>query len=174
MQSTLKVNGVECKTVLINGLWYVIIENKPCKLYRGLRKSKKGINGKVYDYMLKGMCDVCSNKFFGLLHNQMKYCGNSCASKIRVKRTHSKHVEMVGDKALKLRSRNLIDKRIQRKRIVKPLVCSSCKCHSDVQAHHPDYSKPNEVIWLCRSCHHKLHYGNKSISGELIIYSVAM
>jgi len=26
-----------------------------------------------------------------------------------------------------------------------------------IQAHHPDYSKPLEVIYLCVYCHHKLH-----------------
>ena len=27
----------------------------------------------------------------------------------------------------------------------------------DVHAHHKDYSKPLEVIWLCPKCHHRLH-----------------
>ena len=34
------------------------------------------------------------------------------------------------------------------------LVPVPCKCgRLDVQAHHEDYSKPLEVIWLCPSCH---------------------
>lgn len=36
-----------------------------------------------------------------------------------------------------------------------------CRCGiKEVQAHHPDYSKPLEVIWLCVGCHgleHRLH-----------------
>lgn len=33
-----------------------------------------------------------------------------------------------------------------------------CKCGSQkVEAHHNDYSKPLEVVWLCRKCHADLH-----------------
>jgi hypothetical protein len=35
-----------------------------------------------------------------------------------------------------------------------PHVQQSCACGStDVEMHHPDYDKPLEVIWMCRSCH---------------------
>lgn len=34
--------------------------------------------------------------------------------------------------------------------------CEHCPEHNwDVQAHHPDYSKPLQVVWLCRK-HHQL------------------
>lgn len=33
------------------------------------------------------------------------------------------------------------------------LFCSALYVH----AHHRDYSKPLEVIWLCPKCHHRLH-----------------
>lgn len=38
-------------------------------------------------------------------------------------------------------------------------VCVECGSTETV-AHHPDYSKPLEVIWLCRSHHRASHYGD--------------
>jgi hypothetical protein len=39
------------------------------------------------------------------------------------------------------------------------LVPQPCACGStDVQMHHPDYSQPLLVIWMCRSCHLALHH----------------
>jgi predicted HNH restriction endonuclease len=37
------------------------------------------------------------------------------------------------------------------------IVCQICGTMKDLQKHHPDYSKPLEVVILCRSCHEKLH-----------------
>lgn len=40
----------------------------------------------------------------------------------------------------------------------KPDACEKCgKAHPDLDGHHPDYSKPSEVIWVCPSCHGKIH-----------------
>lgn len=33
------------------------------------------------------------------------------------------------------------------------IVCGSL----EVEAHHPDYSKPLDVIWLCKTHHHEVH-----------------
>jgi hypothetical protein len=30
----------------------------------------------------------------------------------------------------------------------------------DTEKHHPDYSKPEEVIYVCRKCHSDLHRAN--------------
>lgn len=36
--------------------------------------------------------------------------------------------------------------------------CEHCgKSDGRLDAHHPDYSKPLAVIFLCRSCHTRLH-----------------
>ena len=39
----------------------------------------------------------------------------------------------------------------------RPTVCSKCDAAGMVDGHHSDYSKPLDVIWLCRSCHMRLH-----------------
>lgn len=28
-----------------------------------------------------------------------------------------------------------------------------------LSAHHEDYAKPMEIVWLCRKCHYKRHFG---------------
>lgn len=33
------------------------------------------------------------------------------------------------------------------------------ECGGAAEMHHPDYSKPLEVEWLCRTCHLALHRG---------------
>jgi hypothetical protein len=37
-----------------------------------------------------------------------------------------------------------------------PLPCTRCSA-TPTEAHHPDYSKPLDVIWLCRPCHLQEH-----------------
>lgn len=41
--------------------------------------------------------------------------------------------------------------------IKKPSECSSCPSILNIQAHHEDYSKPLDVVWLCTTCHANLH-----------------
>lgn len=42
-------------------------------------------------------------------------------------------------------------------KLVRPKYCTSCLNECTPQGHHPDYSKPLEVMWLCRSCHAQQH-----------------
>ena len=43
-------------------------------------------------------------------------------------------------------------------KIRKRNICEICYTTENIEGHHPDYSKPLEVIWMCKKCHHKLHY----------------
>lgn len=37
---------------------------------------------------------------------------------------------------------------------IQPECCERCKQpHSRLNRHHPDYSKPREIVWLCPGCH---------------------
>lgn len=46
---------------------------------------------------------------------------------------------------------------IKRGILVRPDKCSGCSSIGKVDGHHPDYSKPLQVVWLCRTCHRRLH-----------------
>lgn len=35
--------------------------------------------------------------------------------------------------------------------------CFFCSSDKNIHAHHNDYSKPLDVIWLCAKCHHRAH-----------------
>ncbi len=37
--------------------------------------------------------------------------------------------------------------------------CEICRSKEKIEKHHPDYSKPLEVKFLCHLCHVRVHYG---------------
>lgn len=43
--------------------------------------------------------------------------------------------------------------------------CALCGT-GQVHAHHRDYSKPLEVVWLCAKCHHRLHAAFPELEGK--------
>lgn len=55
----------------------------------------------------------------------------------------------------KIKARNLLQAAVRRGKII-PQPCKECGIKK-VDGHHPDYKKPYEVVWLCRSHHSKLH-----------------
>ncbi len=57
----------------------------------------------------------------------------------------------------KLRARKAIDNRIQKGTLVRPTKCQRCGGSENIQAHHPDYSKPLEIEWVCSACHRSIH-----------------
>jgi hypothetical protein len=49
--------------------------------------------------------------------------------------------------------------------LLRPKNCEACgQHHTRITAHHEDYSKPLDVVWLCPSCHHHTHYGLEDIT----------
>ena len=42
-------------------------------------------------------------------------------------------------------------------RLTRPDTCTKCGSTTKIQGHHPDYSKPLDVVWLCYRCHMNEH-----------------
>lgn len=52
---------------------------------------------------------------------------------------------------------NLLNNAINAGKIEKAKYCTFCNRDKNIQGHHKDYSRPFCVLWLCASCHQKLH-----------------
>jgi hypothetical protein len=96
-----------------------------------------------------GVCSSCGDIN---VRDTQSYCTRCHAAYMREwRKTH----RLVGEARLKSNCRSYTNVYINRG-IIKKAPCARCG-NVESQAHHGDYSKPLEVIWLCRSCHLKLH-----------------
>ena len=58
----------------------------------------------------------------------------------------------------KRKAQSVIAHAIQSGKIKRPSVCSICNIQCIPEGHHPDYSKPLEVVWVCKNCHTGIHW----------------
>lgn len=56
----------------------------------------------------------------------------------------------------KVLARAKLNNAVRDGRVIKPSACENCGRIVKLTAHHPDYSEPLKVVWLCYECH-----GNK-------------
>jgi hypothetical protein len=71
----------------------------------------------------------------------------------------------------KARARSLLSNAVCEGKIIRPSKCSLCGTDKGIiEGHHPDYSKPLDVIWVCKSCHIMVHgkikYHRDRLSGK--------
>ena len=66
-------------------------------------------------------------------------------------------------------AQNVLEKAIQSGRVERKTVCECCgksytfkDGRTAIQAHHCDYNRPLDVMWLCQKCHHEWHKHNKA------------
>lgn len=130
-------------------------------------------------------CQTCGTLFETSKKEQERgrgrYCSLSCAATVAARhrdQTGSKNQKWKGgiDKAAKgrrYRSR-YSDKEFAHRAVrravargdMKPSACFGCGARK-TEAHHPDYSKPLMVIWLCKSCHLRVHEGERLLKARL-------
>lgn len=62
-------------------------------------------------------------------------------------------------KSIELRARRKAQKAVRCGKLIRPDACDACGTREArrIEAHHPDYSKPLEVLWLCTLCHGAIH-----------------
>lgn len=62
-------------------------------------------------------------------------------------------------------ARRQVARALKRGTIVKPKTCQveGCRCTGPLHGHHPDYSNPLKVDWLCREHHERVHHTSKRL-----------
>ena len=81
--------------------------------------------------------------------------------KLQHKKDVKKWMDNNRDKAL---AHSAIKNRVKSGTIVKPTNCQDCGLAIAVEAHHPDYNKRLEVLWVCDDCHKAIHRKLKFVS----------
>ncbi len=75
-----------------------------------------------------------------------------------------------GGKSADDHAQNMVEYAARKGLIERKSVCEGCgnsgtfkDGRTKIQAHHSDYNKPLDVIWLCQECHHAWHVDNQAI-----------
>src|SRR5688572_12977486 len=101
----------------------------------------------------KTTCSKCGNPVEPTRVHRYSYCRKCHAAYMRA--TRPKHSQLSDEQRLKANVRAIVKYYIKIGTVQK-LNCSVCNSPRS-EAHHEDYSKPLEVIWLCRPHHLERH-----------------
>jgi hypothetical protein len=74
------------------------------------------------------------------------------------KRIYSAVYKSITKHRAKQTAREKLNTALRNGLVNKPSICASAPCAvTKVEAHHPDYSKPLDVVWYCRVHHRRAH-----------------
>lgn len=84
-------------------------------------------------------------------------------TKISSRKWFDEHIETTNymnlspEQRFKQRIRQVVRYALKTKKISKPDFCCVCNKKCRIDAHHEDYSKPLDIMWVCRACHAEIH-----------------
>ncbi len=121
-------------------------------------------------------CKVCTRRDV-LEHRAENLERINAYDRERAKLPHRIAESRVRAKALKERhgkafdrSHNAVTRALKSGALVRPAACERCPASSGIEAHHDDYSRPLDVMWLCPSCHSKRHCELKKLRAMAKVY----
>lgn len=123
-------------------------------------------------------CKYCGRQFEEYKSNHRQYCNKHCHDEHQ--KTERPKCKICGNPVKEMRNIYCskkcanVDKGLQPRGVKSysglyfllhnlypnPEPCVICGEEGE-HRHHPDYNKPLEIVWLCESCHHKLHKRNE-------------
>lgn len=127
-------------------MWNLCVPHEFFVYICGMIQRKRCPNGKR-----KTTCSKCGNEKEETRKKQ-RYCRACHAAHMRA--TRPKISEMSPEARTKKKARVSAAMALARGQIER----QPCEvCGEKAEKHHPDYTKPKEVVWLCRKHHMELH-----------------
>lgn len=135
---------------------------KPLSEFNKNRRNKDGRHDR---------CRKCSSEY-----NKKRYRENPERDKSNVRRYREENLDRVFETRIKMCAKNpskknareAVNLAVQLGKIKRPSVCSGCGCSDRehrIEAHHHDYSKPLDVVWLCTVCHRAMDANKREQDG---------
>ena len=90
------------------------------------------------------------------------------------RRYHARHRKEIVEYNRQYEREHLIEKRAHLKlcyalrvgKVTRSAYCALClAAPARIEGHHPDYSHPLDVVWLCPTCHRGIHLGRRRDAG---------
>jgi len=102
---------------------------------------------------MKKECSKCTSALEEHRFGKYRYCLKCHAQQMRECRPRHKSLSI--EQRAKANARSYANVYLKRGKIKKG---KCCVCNSkDSQMHHEDYTKPTDILWLCRGCHLQRH-----------------
>lgn len=135
----------------------------PLSEYNKTKNSKDG---------LQSRCRECFSRY-----NKARYAANKEKFKADIYAYREANPKKVCETRLKTCQKNptqknaykAVEAALKAELLVKPDTCYGCGCGNDehrIEAHHHDYAKPLEVIWLCTPCHRRMDQQRRIREGK--------
>lgn len=111
-------------------------------------------------------CPVCGKQFFAEPNRLRKGWDRHCSLECGRIGRKAGFVTPESTKAERLRANGLVNMRLRRGWFTRPKACQVCGTDARrLDMHHRDYSKPEEVHFLCRGCHIRVHRNAALLDG---------
>lgn len=151
------------------------VEAKPCTKCGETKPLDEFYKSKASKDGLQSYCKACNsaasrqwnadNPDRRAAYNKRWYADNPERSAANTKQWKQDHPEEAAaflakwnaDNPLKRKAQSAVRTAIRSGKLTKPTNCTECGIEAKLDGHHPDYSKPFEVMWLCRKCHMAWH-----------------
>jgi hypothetical protein len=112
------------------------------------------------------MCPVCGKVFLqkpaDVRKGGGKYCCRECFHSAMRGIPKKWFGTPESTKQERVRANGLVNARVKKGMMVRKCQCEECGAVGRMDSHHEDYSRPDLVEWLCRSCHMKRHNRKKT------------
>lgn len=113
-------------------------------------------------------CLECGKDFlaipFEIKRGGGKFCSRICQRREATRHTKTpdgwrarSSAKRKGIWRFKDRAREAVKRALKTGLLIKAPACNYCESPARLDAHHFDYTKPYDVIWLCRKCHLQEH-----------------